>query len=80
MIEFVMLCAMLEGPFQGALPCIPFDTMTQCIEAEGGLVPGFVDFSTCSVMEVFVPNNANSTAPEMSPLPAVKSLRGARLA
>ncbi len=80
MIQFAMLCAMLEGPFQGALPCIPFDTMAQCIEAEGDLVTGFVDFSTCSIMEVFVPSKSNSTAPEMSPLPIVKSLRGARLA
>ena len=80
MLKFVMLCAMLDGPLQGALPCLPFDTVEQCRAVESELLTQFVEFSTCAVVEIFIPSATGSAAPEMSPLPPVKMPRGSKSA
>ena len=80
MLKFAMLCAMLDGPMQGALPCVPFRTIEQCRAVESALLTQFVGFSTCTVMEIFIPSDSGSAAPETSPVPTAKRPRGAKSA
>ena len=80
MIEFVILCTLLGGPLSGDLPCLPFQTMPLCLAAEEGLKVSLVTASTCTVVEVFNPSPTNATAPEMSPMPKPRPLKGERSA
>ncbi len=72
MLNMVLMCAILSGPFEGMTPCTPHKDMAMCRAAEAGLATEVVQASRCDIFESIIENELGSVAPMLAPIAPVR--------